>query len=73
MSVATIWPAPARKKKDATLQKEVGLNLKVLEGSLLRSTLEVAVLFKYHSEGKAAGIHEAVSLIMVVCGVRCSS
>lgn len=60
-SVASIWPAPPCRKRGVALQNEDGLNLKVLENDMLRCTLEVAIFHKYHTEGTAAGLHEAVS------------
>ena len=73
MSVATIWPAPANKKKCVVNKTKEGLNLVALEEHLMRSTLEVAVLHKYNSEGKAAGVHEAVGFFLflsvsLLCG-----
>ena len=61
VGVGSIWPSPPCRKKCPPLQKLRSVNLKVLEGALLRTTLEVAVLHKYRSEGVKAGVHEAVS------------
>ena len=60
MGVGSIWPSPPCRKK-CPPQKLRSVNLNVLEGALLRTTLEVAVLHKYRSEGVKAGVHEAVS------------
>ena len=61
VGVGSIWPSPPCRKKCPPLQKLRSVNLNVLEGALLRTTLEVAVLHKYRSEGVKAGVHEAVS------------
>ncbi len=62
MCIGSIWPTPFNRRKCSPFYKSEVVNLRVLEESMLRTTLEVAVLYKYHSEGLKAGIHEAVSM-----------
>ena len=63
-SIVGVWPAPLGRKKDVRLLKGQRLCQEGLEDQMLSYTLEVAVMCKYSSEGKAAGIQESVCLFV---------
>ncbi len=60
--VASIWPAPLRRKKGVQLFKsDKTLSLEGLEAQVMSYTMEVVVMWKYKEEGEAAGLQESVS------------
>lgn len=60
-ALASVWPGPLCRREGVQLLNGLRLSMEGLEVQIMSYTLEVAVMLKFETEGRKAGIPESVS------------